>query len=237
MKKMLFLSIVLAALALKAHAQGCYEPMKQKGDAAFAAADYLLAFETYELAMECADAPPDVSHVQNRRTACRDSLLVQNVRLQEALADAQEQRAQALALGAAGMAQVIKDNEGIESSLPYALLGYRADPGNPITVNTMSSLILENTHEPQHWLEAFNHDEEVTSAVFSPDGTLILTASDDKTAKLWAANDGELLHTFNHNGSVHSAVFSPDGTLVLTASSDKTARLWSANGGGATAHV
>ncbi len=58
-----------------------------------------------------------------------------------------------------------------------------------------------------------------TSAVFSPDGKLVVTASDDNTAKVWDVATGKEVHTLaGHTSLVISAVFSPDGKLVVTAS-------------------
>ena len=76
------------------------------------------------------------------------------------------------------------------------------------------------------------HTSSVRSAVFSPDGTKILTASWDKTARLWESSSGNLLHSLEgHTDRVYSAVFSPDGTKILTASKDGTARLWESSSG------
>jgi WD domain, G-beta repeat len=60
----------------------------------------------------------------------------------------------------------------------------------------------------------------------------VLTASLDKTARLWDADSGKLLATFQgHTGRVWSAIFSPDGRRVLTVSWDETVRLWEADSG------
>jgi len=76
------------------------------------------------------------------------------------------------------------------------------------------------------------HSDSVGSAVFSPDGQRILTASADHTARLWNASSGQLLATLQgHSDYVGSAVFSPDGQRILTASADHTARLWNASSG------
>ena len=76
------------------------------------------------------------------------------------------------------------------------------------------------------------HTDALTSAVISPDGRRVLTGSEDKTARLWETDNGQLLATFQgHSDGVTSAAFSPDGTRVLTASRDKTARLWEADSG------
>jgi WD40 repeat protein len=71
------------------------------------------------------------------------------------------------------------------------------------------------------------HISEVNSAVFSPDGTKVVTASYDKTAKIWEATTGRLLANFvGHTSEVNSAVFSPDGSKLITASWDATAKIW-----------
>lgn len=75
-------------------------------------------------------------------------------------------------------------------------------------------------------IEFLGHEGSVYSAVFSKDGTRIVTASYDGTVRLWDVT-GQLLDVFaDHTDAVNSAVFSPDGGHVLTASSDATARLW-----------
>jgi hypothetical protein len=55
----------------------------------------------------------------------------------------------------------------------------------------------------------------------------VVTASDDKTARVWDATTGQpLTPPLEHQSRVVSAAFSPDGTRVVTASLDKTARVW-----------
>jgi WD40 repeat protein len=69
----------------------------------------------------------------------------------------------------------------------------------------------------------------VNSAAFSPDGSRIVTASEDNTARIWdAATAKEIAVLRGHEGPVNSAAFSPDGSRIVTASEDRTARIWDA---------
>ena len=71
------------------------------------------------------------------------------------------------------------------------------------------------------------HTDLVNHAAFSPDGTRIVTASEDNTARIWDAITGQAIETLTgHTGLVRHAAFSPDGTRIVTASQDNTARIW-----------
>ncbi len=72
----------------------------------------------------------------------------------------------------------------------------------------------------------------VHHAAFSPQGDRIVTASSDNTARLWNADNGELIVVLEgHTDWVNHAAFSPQGDRIVTASDDNTARLWNADNG------
>jgi WD40 repeat protein len=76
------------------------------------------------------------------------------------------------------------------------------------------------------------HEAPLYSAVYSPDGTKLLTTSIDATARIWDAGSKALLVTLvGHTNTVNSADWSPDGFQVVTASDDGTAIIWDAQTG------
>jgi WD40 repeat protein len=69
----------------------------------------------------------------------------------------------------------------------------------------------------------------VTSVGFSPDGTRVVTSSEDSMARICDATTGKLIvPPLEHQARVLTASFSPDGARVVTTSEDRTARVWDA---------
>ncbi len=60
----------------------------------------------------------------------------------------------------------------------------------------------------------------------------VMTASADKTAKIWSATTGALVYSLSgHLQAVSDVNWSPDGSRVATASNDGAAKIWFAGGG------
>jgi WD40 repeat protein len=77
------------------------------------------------------------------------------------------------------------------------------------------------------------HQDTVNTAAFSPDAALVVTASEDRTARIWRATDGQQAALLaGHGDAVTSAEFSRDGRRVLTTSDDRIVRLWEPASGG-----
>jgi WD40 repeat protein len=74
------------------------------------------------------------------------------------------------------------------------------------------------------------HEGPVRRAAYSPDGSRIVTASFDGTARIWDSRTGIQLSALSGEG-MYSVAYSPDGTRIVTASSDRTARIWDAHSG------
>lgn len=76
-------------------------------------------------------------------------------------------------------------------------------------------------------VEKIAHQDAVLSVQFSKDGSKLLTAGYDGTARLWETSTGQLSKTYSgHTWWVWDAKFSPNEDRIVTASQDGTAILW-----------
>ena len=66
---------------------------------------------------------------------------------------------------------------------------------------------------------------QMYQARFTPDGAYVLTASEDRLARLWDVQTGKEAAALPHPRDVRYAAFSRDGKLLLTAS-DQQLRVW-----------
>ena len=66
-------------------------------------------------------------------------------------------------------------------------------------------------------------------ARFSPDGSRLVTASEEGAARVWDARTSQpVTPAFGHQAMITQVHFSPDGRRIVTASKDGTARVWDA---------
>ncbi|HEX5688676.1 MAG TPA: WD40 repeat domain-containing protein, partial [Roseiflexaceae bacterium] len=70
----------------------------------------------------------------------------------------------------------------------------------------------------------------ISCVAFSPSGDVIVTTSNDHTAKMWDRAGNHLKILRGHTDHVNWVVFAPDGTRFVTVSNDHSAIVWSVAG-------
>ena len=71
------------------------------------------------------------------------------------------------------------------------------------------------------------HTDPAYAAVYTPDGTKLVTASFDKTLRIWDLNSGTTLRTLTgHTGLVLCVAITKDGNRLASGSLDNTIKLW-----------
>src|ERR1700733_1526261 len=73
------------------------------------------------------------------------------------------------------------------------------------------------------------HSGGVNAVAISPDGSLVVSGSDDETIRFWNAATGAAIGEplTGHSDRIRAVAFSPDGTRVVSGSYDETVRVWS----------
>jgi WD40 repeat protein len=74
--------------------------------------------------------------------------------------------------------------------------------------------------------ELDGHTQQVHDVGYSPDGQWLVTASEDRTARIWRAANGKSAVVLPHDREVVFAMFSPGGRWVVTGDADRVIRVW-----------
>ncbi|MGA2640336.1 MAG: caspase family protein [Spirochaetia bacterium] len=92
--------------------------------------------------------------------------------------------------------------------------------------------------EGPHFQIQMGHTSWVRAVALSPDGRYVLSASYDKTLKIWDASVGKELKTLKgHSFWVMAAAFSNDGARALSGCSDGVLKVWDVRSGGETLSI
>jgi WD40 repeat protein len=90
---------------------------------------------------------------------------------------------------------------------------------------------LLNPRDGDELLSVPGATHQVTSAIFSPDGHRLATASFDGRIQIWDSETGEEVLSLRHSslGTLNCLAFSPDGTELASAGTDGVIRIWDAH--------
>lgn len=105
-------------------------------------------------------------------------------------------------------------------------------PSDPAAPNKKKTPTIPVLVDGQQLLTLKGHTAAVTSAAFSADGKRVVSASDDKTVKLWSTETGHETFSFKgHTAQVRCLAISPDGKRVASGGYDKLLRVWDSTSG------
>jgi eukaryotic-like serine/threonine-protein kinase len=129
-------------------------------------------------------------------------------------------------------AQELFDRGDAATALAFLARAVEQDPAERSVAAERLWFALTERSWPLPISAPMKHSDAIASVAFSPDGTKIVTAARDRTARMWDGRSGKALGSpIVHPRAMRRALFMPDGERILTVCLDGRARMIDAGSG------
>jgi len=108
---------------------------------------------------------------------------------------------------------------------------YSQDGTKFVTVDSKGRAKIKDAQSGET-IHTIKQNGSLSYAEFSPTGKYVVTAGEDKTARLWDTDTGLFIRDFvGHNERLRQAKISPDEKFLVTISNDNSTKVWNLNSG------
>ncbi|KAL2833439.1 WD40-repeat-containing domain protein [Aspergillus cavernicola] len=133
-------------------------------------------------------------------------------------------------------------NDPLNHPPPFVLTGSQDRTVKRWNTGKLGPANSDHPHTPKALFTRKAHDKDINALDVGPSSALFASASQDRTVKIWSAEDGSVVGVLRgHKRGVWSTRFAPRGTpilsadaksstnrgMIVTGSGDKTVKLWS----------
>ncbi|MEZ4705572.1 MAG: BTAD domain-containing putative transcriptional regulator [Caldilineaceae bacterium] len=91
-----------------------------------------------------------------------------------------------------------------------------------------NQLVYSDAEITARWRVLTGHTGIITACAFSPDSTILASASHDGSIRLWDVASGACFHVLWHSGisRINCIAFTPDGLMMISAGAEGAIHLW-----------